>query len=147
MSLMTHDDVTKSNSLADLAARVRHEHEAAADAIKRGAAHAMHAGDFLIEAKEQLQHGQWLPWLKDHCAISERTAQLYMRLARDREKIEAAKSATVADLSLREAAAVLAPDPIEQMRAEGEAILKRIADARSKHTLTCEPTNEARTTT
>ena len=43
--------------------------------------HAIEAGALLLEAKEQLKHGQWLPWLKDHCTISERTAQLYMRTA------------------------------------------------------------------
>jgi len=53
-----------------------------------------------------VQHGQWLAWLRDHCKISERTAQLYMRCAKNRVEIE--KSATVADLTLNEAAALLA---------------------------------------
>ena len=46
---------------------------------------------------------------KDHCEISERTAQLYMRLAKGRKEIEARmKSATdVADLTLNEATALL----------------------------------------
>jgi hypothetical protein len=69
----------------------------------------MAAGDLLIKAKAELkQHGAWLPWLKQNCKMSERTAQLYMRMARNREAIEA-KSATVADLSLRGAMAVIAP--------------------------------------
>jgi hypothetical protein len=98
-----------SNSLADLAARIRAEHEATAVALQRSVAHAMAAGDLLIEAKAQLKHGQWLPWLRDHCAMSERTAQLYMRCAKNRTAIEEqAKSATdVADLTMNEAAAVL----------------------------------------
>ena len=79
-------------------------HGLLSDSIRR----AMAAGDLLIEAKAMVQHGQWLPWLRDHCKISERTAQLYMRCAKNRIEIE--KSATVADLdlTLNEAAALLA---------------------------------------
>jgi hypothetical protein len=101
-------DLDRSNSLADLAARIRAFHEAAAEGLRRSVENAMAAGDLLIEAKAQLKHGQWLPWLRDHCAMSERTAQLYMRCAKNRAAIEEqAKSATVADLTLNEAAAVL----------------------------------------
>jgi Protein of unknown function (DUF3102) len=97
-----------SNSLADLAARIRAFHEATAEGLRRSVEHAMAAGDLLIEAKAQLKHGQWLPWLRDHCVMSERTAQLYMRCAKNRSAIEEqAKSATFADLTLNEAAAVL----------------------------------------
>jgi hypothetical protein len=53
-----------SNSLTDLAFRIRAEHEAVAGAIRQTLTHAMAAGDLLIEAKAQLKHGQWLPWLK-----------------------------------------------------------------------------------
>jgi N6-adenosine-specific RNA methylase IME4 len=70
-----------SNSLTDLAARIRREHEAAAGRFKLALQHAMAAGALLIEAKAQLSHGQWLPWLRDYCRVPERTAQLYMRLA------------------------------------------------------------------
>lgn len=40
-------------------------------------------GQRLIEAKEMLPHGQWLPWLTDQVEFSERTAQDFMRLARE----------------------------------------------------------------
>ena len=103
------DGLTASNSLTDLAARIQQEHDAVADALKRGVEHAMRAGDLLIEAKAQLnKHGQWLPWLREHCLISERTASLYMRLARHRSELQA-KSATVADLTLNDAIALLRP--------------------------------------
>jgi hypothetical protein len=71
-----------SSRLADLAARIKVEHAACVAAVKKSAEHAMAAGDALTEAKAQLKHGEWLPWLKSHCEISERTAQVYMRLAR-----------------------------------------------------------------
>ena len=95
-----------SNSLPDLAARIRAEHEAVDQSLKSSVAHAMAAGDMLIEAKSLVKHGQWLPWLKDHCTISERTAQLYMRCAKQREVIES-NTQPIADLSLNEAAALL----------------------------------------
>jgi Protein of unknown function (DUF3102) len=85
-----------SNSLADLAALIQHEHQAVSHALKRGLEHAIAAGKLLIEAKERLRHGQWLSWLKEHCQIPERSAQRYMALAR----YAPAKSGNVADLTL-----------------------------------------------
>ena len=104
----THDALAASNSLVDLAARIKVEHVAAAEKLSEALRHAMAAGDLLIEAKALVEHGQWLPWLKDHVDISERTAQLYMRVAKNRAEIEAQKRNDVADLTLNEAAALLA---------------------------------------
>jgi hypothetical protein len=107
---MTAADVlTSSNSLPDLAARIRVEHEATIAALRSGVVHAMAAGDLLIEAKAQVPHGQWRPWFNKNCRMSERSGQLYMKLAKNRATIEKAKgkSATgVADLTLNEAAAL-----------------------------------------
>lgn len=98
---------TGNNRLAVLAEKIAREHEAATAAAKQGIEHAIAAGELLLEAKEGLKHGEFGPWLAEHCAIPDRTARLYMRLARNRETIE--KTATVADLTLRGAAALLAP--------------------------------------
>jgi Protein of unknown function (DUF3102) len=100
-------DIALSNSLTDLAARIKAEHEAIKVSLRESVQHAFAAGELLIEAKKQLnKHGQWLPWLREHCTISERTAQLYMRCAKSRAEIE--KSARgIADLTLTEAAAML----------------------------------------
>ena len=73
--------LTESNHLPELAARIRAEHTAVADALKDSLKHAITAGELLIEGRAQVPHGQWLSWLREHCAISERTAQLYMRVA------------------------------------------------------------------
>jgi hypothetical protein len=100
-------DIEASNSLTDLAARIVAEHRAVSTALKDSVRHAITAGELLIDAKNQVPHGQWLPWLRDHCTISERTAQLYMRCARNRSAIEDQIRNSVADLSLNEAAAVL----------------------------------------
>jgi hypothetical protein len=75
-------DLNRSNLLTDLAARIRAEHEATSAALKSGVRHAMAAGDLLLEARQQVPHGQWLAWIKENCELSERTAQLYIRLAK-----------------------------------------------------------------
>lgn len=99
--------LTRSNSLADLAARINAAHEAAAAALKSSVTHAMQAGELLLEAKEKVDHGEWLPWLKANFPFSDRTARLYMQIYRRREDVEA-KMATVADLTVREAVETIA---------------------------------------
>lgn len=96
-------DLRHSNSLADLAARIKPEHEAAAADFNSGLRHAMAAGELLIEAKANVPHGQWLPWLKDNCTMSERTAQAYMRVAHSLNNLDDTKAQRVADLSFRDA--------------------------------------------
>ena len=88
-----------SNSLAVLAARIHQQHDAASSAFKSAVGHAVAAGELLLQAKEQLEHGKWLPWLQANCEIPERTVQAYIRLAR----LPIEKRNAVADLPLREA--------------------------------------------
>jgi hypothetical protein len=88
------------NRLPVLAAEIRSAVADARKSARRALARAMDAGDRLIEAKKSLHHGDWLPWLRDHCSISERTASRYMKLAQHRLVIDA-KSATVADLTIK----------------------------------------------
>jgi hypothetical protein len=98
-------DLSLSNSLTDLAARIRSEHDAATGAMRRTLEHAMAAGDLLLEAKAQLKHGQWGPWLAEHCGVPYSTSALYMKLARRRAEIE--QISNVRDLSLRGAVGLL----------------------------------------
>ena len=100
--------VLGDNYLPDLASRIKAEHDAVSSALKESVRHAIAAGELLIEAKGLVQHGQWLPWLRDHCSISDRTAQLYMRVAKGRAEIEAQMRNGVADLTLNEATGLLA---------------------------------------
>lgn len=60
-------------------------------------------GQRLIEAKSMLPHGEWLPWLTEQVEFSERTAQNFMRLAREWSNPHA-----VADLGARKALMMLA---------------------------------------
>jgi hypothetical protein len=70
------------NRLAVLAADVRAAHAGVLDAAKTAAERAIDAGRALLEAKGLVKHGEWLPWLKQHCGMSERAAQLYMQIAK-----------------------------------------------------------------
>jgi hypothetical protein len=39
-------------------------------------------GDMLMDVKEALPHGEFLPWLEENFDFNERTARQYMRFAR-----------------------------------------------------------------
>lgn len=74
---------TEQQQKAD--ARRDRDQDAAAKRLDRerrsAVEHAIRAGDLLIEAKAQVRHGEWLPWLAENFPASERLAQSYMRLA------------------------------------------------------------------
>jgi hypothetical protein len=99
-------DPALSNSLTVLAESIKAEHDAVSVALCQSVAHAMNAGDLLLEAKDQLKHGDWLLWLREKCSLRERTAQRYMRLAKNRATIEA-NPTRLSDLSLDGALALL----------------------------------------
>jgi hypothetical protein len=90
------------NRLAELANVVAAEHRHAEAAARKALEHALAAGDALLEAKSAVEHGQWSAWLAANVPdVSARTAQLYMKLARNRGSLDPQR---VADLSLRQAA-------------------------------------------
>jgi predicted transcriptional regulator len=106
--------------LETLAARIQQEHEATVAAIRSGVEHAIAAGKLLLEAKAQLKRGRWLPWLKDHCKVPARTAQLYMWLAEHDPNAQ-----RVADLPLRRAVLKLQQlDRDAKRQAEREQVAK-----------------------
>ena len=49
------------------------------------------AGEKLIEAKSQLDHGEFKPWVQRHFGISHKQATIYMRLAADTAERSAKK--------------------------------------------------------
>ncbi len=93
--------------VADLAPAIRAEHEAAQTSARQVIAHAIRAGELLLQVKDQLPHGAFGPWLTANVEFSYRTAQGYMQLAR--ECADPAKAQRVADLSLRGALRELSP--------------------------------------
>ncbi len=107
--------MTKTNEvvLDNLAQRINAEHEACRDAANAAVEHAVRAGELLIEAKASIPHGEWLTWIEGRCGVSERTAQAYMRLARELPKLDSEKAQRVADLPLRKALAELAEPKLD----------------------------------
>ena len=89
--------IPSAPALTDLAGRINAEHEKCLSAARAAISHALEAGRLLIEAKAQLGHGEWIPWMQENCRFSERTAQAYMRVVRRLPELEA-KTQRVADL-------------------------------------------------
>lgn len=96
------DTTSVSNRLPILASEIKLAHRAAREAAQTSLERAIEAGERLIEAKGLVKHGGWLPWLKEVCDLSERSAQVYMRLARHKD-VAKTKSAAAADLTIRAA--------------------------------------------
>lgn len=89
-------------------------------------------GKRLNEAKAQLNHGEWLLWLREKVDISERSARDFMRLAR-----EYSKSAEIADLGAAKALALLALSPSEREnfvaeKHEVDGVEKSVTDMTAK---------------
>ena len=104
---------TNEIALDALAAKIRTEHDAVCSAAETATEHAIRCGHLLSEGKEGLAHGQWLPWIQTHCALSERTAQAYMRLARKHGELDPEKAQHVADLPVRQAMKAIADERAE----------------------------------
>lgn len=101
----------------DIAGQINEAYRLAQEHAHTAVEHARRAGELLLQAKELVAHGDWLPWLSANVPdISERTAQGYMRLAREC-LADPANPQRVALLSLRAALADLAdpkpPAPID----------------------------------
>jgi Protein of unknown function (DUF3102) len=58
---------------------IAHELQAA---VKREATDVIAIGALLLEAREEIDHGDWLPWLATNFGSSESTANNYMNAAR-----------------------------------------------------------------
>ena len=79
---MKMKEVCTASGLTERAVRFYvQEGLAAPDAQRRGGEAILTIGRCLIEAKDMLPHGEWLPWLNERVELSERTAQKFMRLA------------------------------------------------------------------
>jgi hypothetical protein len=101
---------TDASRLDALARTIKLSHVQAQQAAGRALQHAITAGHALNQAKRLLKvdsRARWLPWLGKRVGIPERTAELYMKIAGHAAEVMA-KSATVADFGVREAAKMLA---------------------------------------
>jgi hypothetical protein len=51
------------------------------EALRAETVSIVQSGNLLIEAKAQIAHGDWLPWLENNFDLTDRTARNYMRAA------------------------------------------------------------------
>jgi Protein of unknown function (DUF3102) len=92
----------------DLANRINAEHEEVKNSIRRGAEHAIKAGHLLLQAKTTVGHGAFLEWIGEHCHCTVRSAQLYMKLAKNEAELRS-NTKSISYLSLTEAIEMLGP--------------------------------------
>jgi hypothetical protein len=105
------DRVPKTPELDALAQTIRERHKKVCAAYRKACAayrtavdDALEAGRALIEAKVKLGHGPFGAWVERSCGFSERTAQVYMQVAKGvaggQFDLEAAKAQSSAGLSI-----------------------------------------------
>jgi hypothetical protein len=107
--MTTPAPIPTTEFLSNLAARIKAAHEALTG--KNVVPRAVQAGEWLKEAKDKLDHGQWQDWLEKNCDLKERTAQRYMKLADNKAKLmekvrtatRGSKTVTMSDLSISDA--------------------------------------------
>jgi hypothetical protein len=76
-------------TLKSLAAKICDRHRRAQSLAESAIRYAKEAGEALLEAKGQLPHGSFLPWLADNFPdISTRQLNRYMQVTRDWDEIE-----------------------------------------------------------
>jgi hypothetical protein len=71
-----------------LAKEINTAHTGALSSSRTPLKHAKRAGDLLEQVKEELNHGDWEPWLAANCDLDLQMAQIYMRISRGLSKIE-----------------------------------------------------------
>jgi hypothetical protein len=108
---------------------------------------ASEAGRLLIECKERLKHGEWLPWLESNFSFTDRTARRWIKLAED---IDSGKLKTDTVSNLAEAYRITTePKPVSdcpfEMPLPGQRLVLLLADVCSTcrdHYAAIEPMDE-----
>jgi len=127
---MTHTQ--EIQTFQTLPEQINWEHDQAQHAARSALDHALKAGELLIQAKQQCAYGEWLLWVNQNCQFAERTARLYMQLARRRECYSEPEWQRVADLPLREAVKCLGQEPSQTLAKEDAGEDERIKRAQQQ---------------
>lgn len=101
----------KAADLTTLANQINAEHRACEQAATTAVEHAIRCGEMLAEVKDNLKHGEWLPWLKANFEGSRQTADVYRKLAANRDALNCQRAS---NLSIRGALAELEVKPAEK---------------------------------
>lgn len=95
-------------NLQQLADRANQQHRLYKSRNSSAIRHACKCGRTLLRAKKLVGHGEWSTWLKSNFIGSERTAQAYLRIAKNWPAIKAKSADETADLTLDGALKLLA---------------------------------------
>ena len=91
----------EAQALAELAERIRAEHDGIVRAANDVLDHVLAAGRALIIAQKSVPKGQWADWVKRSCEVSYRTARRYIQVTRAYEAGGHGVAKDLAGLSLR----------------------------------------------
>jgi hypothetical protein len=112
--------------LSDLAGRINAEHAACMAAARDAVIRAIEVGRLLAEAKQQVRHGGWEPWVEANCAFGVRQAQSYMRAYHNRGLLEEQIRSGASHLTgLRGAMAMLAAPEAAAADDDPDAVPRR----------------------
>lgn len=100
--------------LEDLARQANEAHRNAVKAGQSMISYAMESGSYLLAAKEQCAHGEWLPWLAENFEGSQPQAFRYMKVAANYSHVNSLPPET----SLRGALAAIAEAKAPEVTAE-----------------------------
>ena len=110
-NIATDTPTVKTDDCKALVEIIRTSHQAVRNAAHNILREAITAGEALLKLKKGLiRRGEWGHYLRKHCEVGERTAQIYMRLAEHRAELEA-NPQRAADLSLRGALKLIGKEP------------------------------------
>jgi DUF3102 family protein len=84
---MTSEIFTGGTTLEELRDMANASHRACESSARSLVIHARDCGQTLLAVKARLRHGDFTPWVREHCEFSERQAQRYMRIAANWDKL------------------------------------------------------------
>jgi hypothetical protein len=90
--------VPRADAEADLVRRINEAHQQVQVAFVATGVAAIKVGLLLLEAKRVVKWGNWSEWIGVHCHFSERTAQVYMQLAKRFPNPQISAETTITDL-------------------------------------------------
>jgi hypothetical protein len=119
-----------ADPMADLIKSINEAHNEVRLSLKRTGECAIKAGLLLLQAKRLVRHGSFAEWIAANCTLSERTAQLYMQVARKFPNPQ-----SFADFSLSDLMEMLGPAKLPAIKDEPpakKAPVDKVAEAIKK---------------
>jgi hypothetical protein len=116
--------------LNDLAEKINTSHRESLDSAKHAVLKAKETGDYLIQAKELVPHGEWSDFLQKNTTVSNRQSQKCMRLSRNWNEIEA-KANSRTHLGINDALELIADSKPSEVDLIADSIRERIGRVKS----------------